>query len=346
MSNKKVAIVGAGISSLSAARQLLESGFNVTLFEKSRGVGGRCGTRRVTIGQDTLLFDHGAQYFTSSKPEFETAVNHWVENGVAKKWEGKVKALDFKTGELTDKSEGPKRYVGIPGNSSISKFQLKELEDKHKNRIQIHLNTLVTSLRRSNSKWVVVTGDQDHASPFDAVIITTPPEQALPLVKDHSLLLSQHLSRISMNPCWSLMLAFKEKIAPEKGDGIFINNNEVISWVARNSSKSDDQKYDCWMVHTNYDWTEKNLERDPESVADDILQHFSKVIGQNLDPIHKQAHRWRYTAIKQSNVGLGEEYLFDDKSGLGIVGDYCSNSKVQGAFMSGHRCGEYLKSNL
>ena len=57
---KKLAIIGSGLSGLTLANHLKDE-FDVTVFEKSRGVGGRLATRRV----DTYAFDHGAQYFTA-----------------------------------------------------------------------------------------------------------------------------------------------------------------------------------------------------------------------------------------------------------------------------------------
>ena len=61
-----VAIVGAGIAGLVAARTLRDHGLDVRIFEKSRGVGGRMATRRTDDGS----FDHGAQYFTARDGRF------------------------------------------------------------------------------------------------------------------------------------------------------------------------------------------------------------------------------------------------------------------------------------
>ena len=58
---ERVAIVGAGVAGLAAARRLAGHGIPVTVLEKSRGLGGRCATRRVRTGSDELRFDHGAQ---------------------------------------------------------------------------------------------------------------------------------------------------------------------------------------------------------------------------------------------------------------------------------------------
>lgn len=46
----KVAVIGAGISGLICARVLVEHGMEVTVFEKSRGIGGRMSTRRSPEG--------------------------------------------------------------------------------------------------------------------------------------------------------------------------------------------------------------------------------------------------------------------------------------------------------
>ena len=62
---KKVAIIGAGLSGLTAAH-FLEDYAEVFIFEKSNGLGGRMSTRR----HDRYSFDHGAQYFTVKTKQF------------------------------------------------------------------------------------------------------------------------------------------------------------------------------------------------------------------------------------------------------------------------------------
>jgi renalase len=53
----RVAVVGAGLSGLAAARELTALGHEVVVVEKSRGLGGRLATRRA---EDTVL-DHGSR---------------------------------------------------------------------------------------------------------------------------------------------------------------------------------------------------------------------------------------------------------------------------------------------
>ena len=68
--SKNIAIVGAGMAAITCARTLMQAGHRVTVFEKSRGVGGRMSTRHSPYG----TFDHGAQYFTVRDARFVQAL--------------------------------------------------------------------------------------------------------------------------------------------------------------------------------------------------------------------------------------------------------------------------------
>ena len=60
------AVIGAGMAGVACARTLLQAGHRVSVFEKSRGFGGRMATRSTEFGG----FDHGAQYFTVRDSRF------------------------------------------------------------------------------------------------------------------------------------------------------------------------------------------------------------------------------------------------------------------------------------
>ena len=66
----RIAIIGAGVSGLCAAKELREAGHSVTVFEKSRGVGGRLSSRYA----GPYEYDHGAQYFTVTENRFRSLV--------------------------------------------------------------------------------------------------------------------------------------------------------------------------------------------------------------------------------------------------------------------------------
>ncbi len=56
--NKKIAIVGAGISGLACAYDLQKKGYEVVVFEKEAIVGGRMSSQK----KDNLIFDIGANH--------------------------------------------------------------------------------------------------------------------------------------------------------------------------------------------------------------------------------------------------------------------------------------------
>src|SRR4029453_12516530 len=92
----KVAIVGAGVAGLSAARALVAAGQDVSVFERARHPGGRVATRFVNavelprMGTVDLAFDHGAQYFTARDPRFIVNVDGWLRERVIAKWAGRI----------------------------------------------------------------------------------------------------------------------------------------------------------------------------------------------------------------------------------------------------------------
>ena len=70
MAAQHIAIVGAGMAGITAARTLAQAGHQVMVFDKSSGAGGRMATRRSPFGG----FDHGAQYFTVRDPRLALAL--------------------------------------------------------------------------------------------------------------------------------------------------------------------------------------------------------------------------------------------------------------------------------
>lgn len=61
--SKKVAVVGGGIAGISAASNLSERGFEVTLFEKEHFLGGKVGSWKFESNGETLRAEHGFHAF-------------------------------------------------------------------------------------------------------------------------------------------------------------------------------------------------------------------------------------------------------------------------------------------
>ena len=63
ISNKNVIIIGAGIGGISSAARLAKKGFNVTVIEKNKKLGGRCNYLKI----DGHYFDTGPSFLLMSE---------------------------------------------------------------------------------------------------------------------------------------------------------------------------------------------------------------------------------------------------------------------------------------
>ena len=79
----KVAVIGAGMCGISCASYLQKNGFGVTVFEKSRGIGGRMASRRIN---EQVSVDHGAQYIKPYSKNFLHFLEETARAGFASSW--------------------------------------------------------------------------------------------------------------------------------------------------------------------------------------------------------------------------------------------------------------------
>ena len=321
----RVAIVGAGMSGLFAARTLQDHGLKVTLFDKSRGVGGRMATRRVE-GQGT--FDHGAQYFTAKDPRFVRYVESWLEQGVVAKWPDQQigpdqKIVVLEEGEHPTESSPRDRFVGAPAMNSICKHLATDLE--------IHFQTRVAKIFTDENGVNLWGDDSQSLGTFDCLLVTAPAPQSVELLADVPDL-ANRISPVEMKPCWATMVSFASPIT-DQWVGAFVNNS-ILTWVARNGTKPGRQHaLENVVLHADPNWTAKNWERDPPEVASQMLSEFWKVTGIAPHPqTHLRAHRWKYALPVNPS---GEQCFVNPSKTIIVCGDWASGSRVEGAFLSG-----------
>jgi predicted NAD/FAD-dependent oxidoreductase len=322
MSRHKIAIVGAGMSGISAARTLSGEDFDVQVFEKSRGFGGRMATRRAS----GFEFDHGAQYFTVRDSRFRKEVEEWVGAGVAAPWNGRVVAIEGS--EVRMKSEDQTRYVGTPRMNSVVHHLAS--------RIETSLQMRITEVSRKDRGWQLFSEPAVNSDYFDAIILTIPPSQALEILDGGDRL--RETLEIPVHPCWAVMTAFRQPLGLPF-DAAFVNDSK-ISWTCRNSSKPDRDNKECWVIHGSPAWSAQYLEADPGWVANELLSEFLSQTGATAEETTwLKAHRWRYA---QALEPLTDGYFWDSEKGLGICGDWCNGSRVEGAFLSGKGVAERI----
>ena len=335
---KHIAVVGAGIAGIACARTLVQAGHQVTVFEKSAGMGGRMATRNSAFG----TFDTGVQYFTVRDPRFAKALAT-VPN-LCKPWSANtVRVLD-EHGRVAAAGRPAREahWVPAPGMNALASRWALPLMEQH----NVELETRVVHLDRdvlNRQQWQLRTEGPDGAqhvfSGFDAVLMALPAEQARLLLhtSQEADRFAQQLDRVKMAPCWTLMLAFPNAVQPGLTTlgpqwNAARSTHHRIAWLARESSKPGRNAIERWTVQASAAWSQEHLEDDALRVQAKLLKAFSEVTGIRATPAYLDTKRWRYA---QTIEPLGQSHLFDRNTGLGVCGDWCLGHRVENAFVSG-----------
>ena len=143
-----------------------------------------------------------------------------------------------------------------------------------------------------------------------------------------------------MRPCWAVLFGFENPLSVEF-DGAFVNVGP-LGWVARNASKPGRPPTETWVVHASHDWSQDNLERPADVVADALTTAFFDVVEiRPVRPMAACAHRWRYAEVEKP---LGEACLYDAGLRIGAAGDWCLGARIEAAYVSGFALAERVLS--
>jgi predicted NAD/FAD-dependent oxidoreductase len=148
----------------------------VTIFEKSRGLGGRVATRRTPVA----AFDHGAPLL------------HGLPEALVKA--AGVAAAPWRDG-----------VVGVPGNASFARAVSVGLE--------VRTGSRVTGIAGHAGAWVIEQEAESAAGPYDTVLVALPQPQAIELLGTARPAAFAGLDWAAMEPGWTLMAAFDRTLA-------------------------------------------------------------------------------------------------------------------------------------
>ena len=316
---RSVAVIGSGMTGLSAALLLQQRGCSVRLYEKSRGPGGRLASKRVTGGSA----DVGAQYFTIRNPAFEAFLNQYAGPEAFQPWSAR---FGYQKGpDHWDSFPDETRYVGVPRMTALSRAL--------SSHVSVQAETRIAGFHRSSEGWRLVTTQGTELGPFDALVVTAPPAQTQDLLKDSGMtdLAAEMAEPVRhVQPCWAVAAHFNQP-PYERFDGMR-PQSEILSWVANNSSKPGrDDTGQWWVLHGDPDWSHANQDSAPETVADRMIAEFQALTGTALQPDEVVTHRWLYA---KSSGGEAPGYHWYAEQQLGLAGDWLDGGRVEGAFNS------------
>jgi hypothetical protein len=314
MDGVRIAVIGAGIAGLACARELARADARVTVFERSRGLGGRLGTRR----QGSFVFDHGAQYIIARSRSFARYMEVAARAGSVTRWFPRIREDD----RLWD-APIEDWYVGQPGMSAAVRPMARNID--------VHSGVGVHELIQSQRGWELQTDSGRQNEIFSAVAVAIPAPQAFTLLGGHGRTFRQ-LTNVRMAPCWAAMFAFDQPV--DVGADVRRWSHGSLAWAACDSTKPQRPAGPrCWIVHASVAWSREHLEADAREVAQLLFHEFASGTGVRLPaPAHLQAHRWRHAFVEQP---LGLPCLVDEEMAAGACGDWCLAPRVEAAFESG-----------
>lgn len=312
---KKILIIGAGISGLTAARELKKMGHEVIIVDKGRGVGGRMATRRFDGG----VFDHGAQFFTVRDPEFKVIVEGWVQNGVAREW-----FKGYPTPDDVKPRDGHPRFCGTNGMTSIGKHLSEGLN--------LHLGEEIERLEWKNGIWNAFSQSGTQFS-GEELILTSPVPQSLALLKTANIELPQNtkktLENLRYEPCIGI-LANLDAPSQIPAPGALYVESEKLWWLGDNFQKGISQRPGSVTVHSTGAFAREHYDDEDEALIEILTAEAAPFLGAGVESA--QVRRWRF-AKPENPLDVG--HLRVNELNLSFAGDIFQGAKIEGATLSG-----------
>lgn len=321
-------VVGAGIAGLSCAQRAAELGLRPLVVERSRGVGGRCATRRVE-GQSV---DHGLTFLHGSDPTFLSALDGVDATSLAG-WPERVRGRGTPC-HPTTLSPRDRRLAYAEGISAFPKHLARGLE--------VRTGARVERLERGS---VVLEGGERLGAPL--VAITLPCEEARSLlgtVGDDGAELAAILRLLDMMatlPCCTVLAGFSMDAEIPPFDLWYPDDSLTIQVISHDSTKRPAPRFRVLVIQAHARWSRAHLDQPEESWRAKLLEEAGRIAGDwARRPLWSQAHLWRHGRTESAGDLVAPVVL---PGGLGLAGElFHVGGGAQAAYLSGRALAQRL----
>jgi len=285
------------MAGISAAHALKARACDVTLFEKSRGFGGRCATKR----WEGHTVDHGAQYFTIRDERFHDAVQAASGEALMKL---QSPVLDETGGEVPDSG----RWFHRDGNSRLVRDLARGLDVKTETTIE----RAEDLLRRAGGE-------------FDHVISTAPFPQTARLFEMDA--------ACDYVPCLAVLLAYRGEWLGKTRDHYAISDHlGPLAWSACENHKPGRiaTGHTVMVAQMSEAFSREHLERTPDQFAAMVRPLVEERWKLAADTFATAlGHRWRYARVARTMQPV------ELPPGLHFTGDALTSSRIEDAWLAG-----------
>ena len=325
-----VAIIGAGVSGLAAATTLQDAGVNVTLYEKSRGVGGRGATRK----RDGFTYDHGAQYFKQANSQSISLISERFRTPDLFQIEKPIWTFDAHNtiSEGDPKHNAEPRWCYRDGLTSLSKRMAQGLH--------IHCETRISALaEQPDVGWQLFDHHGELIDSYDRVLVTVPLTQAIDLINISEIetelrsAIIEQAYKAEYNPLISVMLGYYPRPRTRPYYAL-VNTDKAhpISWLAWEHEKDPrraPQDAGLLIAQMAPDYSREHWLSDDDTLLHDVAERVSTLIDEHLPPPYFiDVQRWRYALPAHTADGDALNRLTLPR-GLAFSGDAFVGGRMQ-----------------
>ncbi len=328
---KNIAIIGAGMSGLAAAHYL-QKDTNITIFEKSRGVGGRMASRT----RNGYRFDFGAQFFTIKDKRFQKFVD---EIGVCTAWGARFAEID--NTKIIRKTNWDDEYIHYVPTPSMNQLCKEVVKHCNKNvRLQLESKIISVNYEPLQKKWQITSQD-GNINLFDSLVCSAPYEQMIELIPE-IFINKMQIKKRKMQSCYALMIGNEEQL--DFGFDAALIKNSNLSWMSINSSKPGRAKEFTLVALATNQWADEHIEKDAAYVKNSMLASIREITNHDFsDAKHIDLHKWRYANINKQN---NAQCYHDEDTNLFLCGDWCIQGRIEAAYISGLEAAQLIKDSL
>ncbi|MGB9754085.1 NAD(P)/FAD-dependent oxidoreductase [Roseiflexus castenholzii] len=318
-----LAIIGAGMAGLSAARELRQRhpDLSITIYEKSRGVGGRVATRR----RDGFVFDHGAQVIKAQDEDMDRLLHTGLPTEGLRRITQPVYVFHadgtIVEGDPTLNAEPSWSYAA--GLNQLGKLLAAGLDVRREIRI--------AALRHETGteRWMLFDANGAHAGTANAVLLTPPAPQTAeilamsefdPTLRDA---LVRELIRVPYRRCLTLTLAYDRPIERPFYALVNVDRQHPVAWLALEHTKGTERcppGHSLLIVQMSGYFSLQQWDAPAEELASAVIEMVSMVLEEDLRrPMWYDRQGWRYALPD----GVAKaDMLNSTQTGLFFAGDY------------------------
>jgi predicted NAD/FAD-dependent oxidoreductase len=333
-----VLIVGAGVAGLSCARRLAAAGREVIVLEKSRGLGGRCATRRI----DSQPVDHGVCFYHGTDKGFLRALRE-VDAPRIEGWPTRVQGRGRPCRPRAF-SPHEERLAFVDGVTAFPRHLARGLDVRREQRVE--------RIEGRDDRFVVECEGGAELS-AGTLVLALPAPQARELLEgtgrlDRSMTSSARLlGMLGSVPCLTTIVGFAPAGPALEWEILYPEDSSVTQLVSHDSSKRRTPRATVLVLQASPAWSRSRWGVATETWRDEMLSDARRVVGgadsrawpANLgEPLWVQTHRWRYSGSTGADE-LSGSILLRTAGGarLGLAGEAMApGGGVQAAWRSGN----------